>query len=60
VPALYLTALWLKGVQQNADRLLLVPPVYPPFNVHVVYDQNDFIKLLQTAAAKKLQQMAGP
>jgi hypothetical protein len=60
VPELYVIALWLKDLQHNDDRLLPVPPVFPPFNAQVVYDQNDFVKLLQTAAAKKVRQATRP
>lgn len=56
VPALYVMALWLKDLQGDEDRFLLVPPVFSPFNQGAVYNPKDFLQLLHTAASKKLAQ----
>jgi hypothetical protein len=60
VPALYVTALWLKGLQKNRDLFLMVPPLFPPFNDKVPYDRDDFLKLLKAAAAKTVQPGKSP
>lgn len=56
VPALYVTALWLKDLQGNADLFLMVPHVFPPFDAQKVYDRLDFLADLKSAAVKRLQQ----
>jgi hypothetical protein len=57
VPALYVTALWLKALQGNADLFLVVPPcVFPPFDAQNVYQRDDFLTHLKAAATKRLQQ----
>ncbi|MBW3598253.1 MAG: hypothetical protein KY475_13400 [Planctomycetes bacterium] len=56
VPGLYVMALWLKDLKGTDDRFLLVPPTFPPFNKDAVYDPNDLLQLLHTAASKKLAQ----
>jgi hypothetical protein len=59
-PSLYVTALWLKNLSNTRDLFIVVPPVFPPFRAHQVYDQDEFLKLLKAAAAKKIQQRKSP
>ena len=53
IPALYVTALWLKDVKQGQDRFVVVPPAPEGFAALSIHDGVDFLKLLQAAAKKR-------
>jgi len=56
VPALYVTAVWMKDLQDADDLFLLVPPTFPPFREQHVYHAGDLLQLLQAAASQKVAQ----
>ena len=53
VPALYVMALWLKDLNSDKDRFIVMPPTFPPVQALQVYSTSDLLALLHTAAAKK-------
>lgn len=55
VPALYVTALWLKDLNGAADSYIVIPPAPDGFLAHAKMSAPDFLKLLQTKAADKVR-----
>jgi hypothetical protein len=55
VPALYVTALWLKDLDGAADYYVPVPPTPDGFVPHTAVPASDFFQLLQTQAAGKVR-----
>jgi hypothetical protein len=55
VPALYVTALWLKDLNGAADSYVVIPPAPEGFRAHAIIPAPDFFKLLQTKAAEKVR-----
>lgn len=55
IPALYVTALWLKDLNGNADHYVVIPPAPDGFRAHAIVPGTDFFQLLQTKAAEKMQ-----
>jgi hypothetical protein len=53
VPALYLMSLWLKDLQGNEDRFLVLPPVFPPLQALAVYSASDLLPVMQQLAVQK-------
>jgi hypothetical protein len=53
VPALYVTALWLKDKKGNADYFIVIPPAADGFQSLTPIPDADFLKSLQAAAAQK-------
>lgn len=50
VPALYVTALWLKDTAKAQDRFVVIPPApnaFPPYSIHTA---SDFLTVLHRAA----------
>jgi hypothetical protein len=55
VPALYVMAFWLKDKQGGKDRLIVLPPVFPPVQALMPYSEKDFLGLLQSLAEEKIR-----
>lgn len=55
VPALYVTALWLKDLHGAADWYVIIPPAPEGFQAHAIISASDFLKLLQTKAVEKVR-----
>ena len=53
IPALYVTALWLKDTIQGQDRFVVIPPTPSGFVAFSIHTAADFLKALQTAATQK-------
>jgi hypothetical protein len=60
VPALYVTALWLKNLNGTTDAYVVIPPTPEGFGAHVILSAPDFFKLLQTKAAEKVRTTPSP
>jgi hypothetical protein len=55
VPALYLMAFWLKGKQGGEDRLIVLPPAFPPVQALRPYSPKELLGLLRPLAEEKLR-----
>jgi hypothetical protein len=55
VPALYVMAFWLKDKQGGADRLIVLPPAFPPVQALRPYAPKEFLGLLRPLAEEKLR-----
>jgi hypothetical protein len=53
VPALYVTALWLKNREGGADRFVVVPPAPDGFRPYFVEDVDGFLTPLRIAAKQR-------
>jgi hypothetical protein len=53
VPALYVTALWLKSQTANQDRFVIVPPAPDGFSAFSILSAADFLQQLQAAAQRR-------
>jgi hypothetical protein len=53
VPALYVMALWLKDLQGDQDRFIVLPPAFPPVQPLHPYSTGDLLPVLQRLAAQK-------
>jgi hypothetical protein len=64
VPALYVTALWLKTQRGKADYFIVIPPAPDGFQPYAVTAAPGFRKLLRAAAAQRspslTRQQGGP
>jgi hypothetical protein len=62
VPALYVTALWLKHAVARNDRFVVIPPVPDGFHAYAVTTAADFLQTLRAAALRRQQATppAGP
>jgi hypothetical protein len=55
VPALYVTALWLKNQKSKTDHFIVIPPAPNGFQPYAVSHAADFLKLLKAAAAQRIR-----
>jgi hypothetical protein len=55
VPALYVMAFWLKAKQGGEDRLIVLPPAFPPVQALRPYTAKEFLGLLRPLAEEKLR-----
>jgi hypothetical protein len=55
VPALYVMAFWLKDKQGGADRLIVLPPAFPPVQALRPYTPKEMLGLLRPLAEEKLR-----
>lgn len=53
VPALYVMALWLKDLQGDQDRFIVLPPTFPPVQALHSYSAPDLLAVLRQMAARK-------
>jgi hypothetical protein len=53
IPSLYVMALWLKDLQGNQDRFIVMPPAFPPVQPLRPYAASDLLTVLQRLAAHK-------
>jgi len=53
VPALYVMALWLKDVQGDDDRFIVMPPAFPPVQALHAYATRDLLGVLHPMAKQK-------
>jgi hypothetical protein len=60
VPALYVTALWLKNQKGKADYFIVIPPAPDGFQPYDVTAAADFLRLLRTAAARRISSVTQP
>jgi hypothetical protein len=52
-PALYVVALWLKDLQGDEDRFIVIPPAFAPVQVLHPYSTEELLALLHPLAAHK-------
>jgi hypothetical protein len=55
VPALYVMAFWLKDKQGGKDRLIVLPPAFPPVQALKPYAPKEMLGLLRPLAVEKLR-----
>ena len=55
VPALYVMAFWLKDKQGGEDRLIVLPPAFPPVQALRPYAPKELLGLLRPLAEEKLR-----
>jgi hypothetical protein len=60
VPALYVTALWLKDLNDAVDLYVVIPPAPEGFQAHSIIQSLDLFKLLQIKAIEKAQVSPSP
>ena len=60
VPALYVTALWLKDLQNNQDIVIPIPPTNTCLKPSEEYTPSKFIQLLHQPAQQKLRFDSSP
>lgn len=53
VPALYVIALWLKDMQGEQDRFIVLPPAFAPLHPLRAYTAAELLRVLQEQAVKK-------
>jgi hypothetical protein len=54
VPSLYVMALWLKDLQGDQDRFVVLPPAFAPVQALRPYTTSDLLAILQQLAKHKL------
>jgi hypothetical protein len=54
IPALYVTALWLKDTEGNQDVLIPIPPTHPRLTPGKAYSSSQIAEALRQPAEKKL------
>jgi hypothetical protein len=52
-PALYVMALWLKDVDGDDDRFIVMPPAFPPVQSLYAYPTSDLLAVLHQVAQQK-------
>jgi hypothetical protein len=55
IPALYVTALWLKAQNGPTDYFIAIPPAPDGFRPYAMIDAKDFLKLLQAKATERVR-----
>jgi hypothetical protein len=53
VPALYVVALWLKDLQGDEDRFIVIPPAFAPVQILHPYSTDELLAILHPLAAHK-------
>lgn len=54
IPALYVTALWLKDTEGSQDLLIPIPPTHPALKAGQTYSPSRMVEALRQPAEKKL------
>jgi hypothetical protein len=54
IPALYVTALWLKDTEGSQDVLIPIPPTFPALKPGEPYSSSQMAEILRQPAKKKL------